>query len=604
MFENISFQLSKDQKIAIVARNGAGKTTLFNILREKDSPDSGTLTFHKDISIGFLEQDPTYNPEFTVLEQVLSSSGKTSEIIENYEHALITGNTDDLQKSMELMDLHQAWDIESRMTQILGKLKITDLEQKMKTLSGGQRKRVALANALVSNPDLLILDEPTNHLDLEMIEWLEDYLVSGKFTLLMVTHDRYFLDRICNCIVELDNKSLFEYKGNYSYYLEKRAERLENDQINVEKAKNLFRKELDWIRRMPQARGTKAKYRVDAFEDVKEKAFSGKNDKKVNINVQASRLGSKIINVRGLNKSFDSQKIVSDFSYNFARNEKIGIIGNNGTGKSSLLNMLTGSLKPDSGTIDVGETLKIGYYKQDGLQFDENLKVIEVAQSVAEVVSLGDGNKMGVTQFLNYFLFPPEVQYSFVYKLSGGEKRRLYLMTILMQNPNFLILDEPTNDLDIVTLNVLENYLADFQGCTIIVSHDRYFMDKLVEHIFIFEGDGKIKDFPGNYSDYRKHKELIEKEQKAAEKSEKTSINVSQPKNSSKKMSYKEQREYVALTKDISTLELEKKNIESEISIGNFSSEILIEKSQRIAEIIALLDTISLRWLELSELAG
>ena len=604
MFENVSFQLSKDQKIALVARNGAGKTTLFNILRGKDTPDSGTLTFHKDISIGFLEQDPVYDPENTVLEQVLASSGKLAEVIDSYEHALITQNPDDLQKALELMDLHQAWDIESRMQQILGKLNIHDLEQKMKTLSGGQRKRVALANALVSNPDLLILDEPTNHLDLDMIEWLEEYLTSGNFTLLMVTHDRYFLDRVCNTIVELDRKSLFEYKGNYSYYLEKRAERIENENINIEKSKNLYRKELDWIRRMPQARGTKAKYRVDAFDDVKEKAFSGKTEKKVNINVQASRLGTKIINVLGLNKSFGEKKIVKDFSYNFARNEKIGIIGSNGAGKSSLLNMLTGALKPDAGIIDVGETLKIGYYHQDGLQFDENLKVIEVAQAVAEVVSLGDGNKMGISQFLNYFLFPPEVQYSFVYKLSGGEKRRLYLMTILMQNPNFLILDEPTNDLDIMTLNVLEDYLVDFQGCTIIVSHDRYFMDKLVDHIFVFEGDGLVKDFPGNYSDYRQSKLNIEKELKSAEKIGKKVIEPTKKSSEVKKLTYKDQREYEQLTSEIEALENEKKTIEAEMSMGKLSNDKAIENSNRIAQIIELLDEKSFRWLELSEMAG
>lgn len=604
MFENISFQLAKDQKIALIAKNGTGKTTLFNILCGKDTPDAGIVTFHKDITIGFLEQNPPFNPEYTVLEQVLSSSGKLTEIIENYEHALISEDTNLLQKSIEQMDLNHAWDFETRMKQILGKLKIYDLEQKMSTLSGGQRKRVALANTLVNKPDLLILDEPTNHLDLEMIEWLEEYLESGSFTLLMVTHDRYFLDRICSEIIEIDNRKLQYYKGNYGYYIEKRAERLEVMESNVDKAKNLYRKELDWIRRMPKARGTKAKYRVDAFEDVKEKAFSSRTDKRININVQSARMGSKVIDIEKISKSFDDKHLIKDFSYKFARLEKVGVVGNNGTGKTTFLNLLTKVLKPDSGVIEIGETLKIGYYRQDGIQFNEQMRVIDVAQEIAEVVALGDSSKMGVSQFLNYFLFPPEVQYSYVYKLSGGEKRRLYLMTILMQNPNFLILDEPTNDLDIVTLNVLEDYLQNFQGCVLIVSHDRYFMDKLVDHLFVFEGDGVIKDFPGNYSDYRDHKDQVEKEFAVDQKeTRKVVVESEKIKANPKKLSYKEQREFELLGTEIESLENEKKIIEVEINSGTLNNTDLVAKSKRIAEIIKLVDQKSERWLVLSELA-
>ncbi len=603
MFEDISFQLAKGQKIALIARNGTGKTTLFNILCGKDSPDSGTVTFHKDISIGFLEQDPKYSPDKTVIEQVLTSSAHIVHVIEEYEKALESHDKDRLHNAIGQMELQQAWDYEAKVKQILGKLKITGFDQPMRALSGGQRKRVALANALINNPDLLILDEPTNHLDLEMIEWLEEYLENGNFTLLMVTHDRYFLESVCNEIVELDNKSLYFYKGNYSYYLEKRAERLENETMNVDKARNLMRTELDWIRRMPKARGTKAKYRVNAFEGLKEKASAARLEKQVNINVKSTRLGSKIIEIAGLSKSFGSLKLVESFSYKFSRFEKVGIVGNNGTGKTTFLNLLTGNLKPDSGIIDTGETLSIGYYKQDGLQFDENMRVIDVATSIAEIVTTSKGS-MGVSAFLNYFLFPPETQYSYVYKLSGGEKRRLYLMTVLMRNPNFLILDEPTNDLDLATLNVLEDYLLNFEGCTLIVSHDRFFMDKLVDHIFVFEGDGIIKDFPGNYSDYRNYTFLKEKEQRATGKEEKKVAETVEkvPKSNLKKMTYKEQREFEQLTTEIEELESEKKSIEIELSSGNLNNDELIKKSNRHGELISLIDEKTDRWMELSEL--
>jgi ATP-binding cassette subfamily F protein uup len=603
MFENISFQIAKDQKIALIAKNGAGKTTLFNILYGKDTPDTGFVKFHKDITIGFLEQDPAFDADKTVMQQVFHSGSELLNTIKQYEESLETNNKNLMQSSLEEMDRLQAWDYEAKIKQILGKLKITDLHQSMGKLSGGQRKRVALATALIDNPDLLILDEPTNHLDLEMIEWLEEYLTENNLTLLMVTHDRYFLDRVCDEIIEIDNKSLYQYHGNYSYYLDKRAERVENEQANVDKARNLMRKELDWIRRMPKARGTKAKYRVDAFEDLKEQAAKKRDEKQVSLNVQSARLGSKIINVKGLSKKFGDIKIVNSFSYNFSRFEKVGIVGNNGTGKSTLLNMLTGALKPDTGTIDIGETISFGYYKQDGIQFDEKMRVIDVATEIAEVVSLGDGSKMGVSQFLNYFLFPPDTQYSYVYKLSGGEKRRLYLMTVLMKNPNFLILDEPTNDLDLLTLNVLEDYLQGFSGCLIIVSHDRYFMDKIVDHLFVFEGDGEIKDFPGNYSDFRDYSLAKEREAKKVEKIEKKSNTVIEKveKSVSNKLSWKEQKEIEQLMLDIDKLEAEKSELEAQLSSGNLISEELIKKGNRIGEVIKLIDQKTERWLELSD---
>jgi len=604
LLNNISFQLSKGQKIAMIAPNGTGKTTLFNIIYGKDSPDSGSVTFLKDISIGFLEQDPSYDPSKTVIGQVFTSSAGIIHTIEEYEKSLITSDKKELQRAIEQMEIHNAWDYENRIKQILGKLKISDFQKTMGKLSGGQRKRVALANALINNPDLLILDEPTNHLDLEMIEWLEEYLIDGNFTLLMVTHDRYFLDRVCDEIIELDNKSLYVYKGNYSYYLEKRSERIENESIGIDKARNLMRKELDWIRRQPKARGTKAKYRVEAFQDLKEKASASRREKKVNINVKLSRLGSKIIDIKGLNKCFDEITVIKDFSYKFSKYEKVGIIGDNGSGKTTFLNLITNLINPDSGTIDIGETISFGYYKQEGLQFDENKKVIDIATSIAEVVTIGNGHNIGISQFLNHFLFPPDVQHSFVYKLSGGEKRRLYLMTILMRNPNFLILDEPTNDLDILTLNVLEDYLQNFQGCVIIVSHDRYFMDKLVDHLFVFEGNGIIKDFPGNYSDYRRYLTAKDKEQRILLKDEKkideTIEKVKKP--FIKKLSFKEQREFGKLTEEINDLENEKKKLEKEISSGALKQEELILKSNRIGEIINLIDQKSERWLELSEL--
>jgi ATP-binding cassette subfamily F protein uup len=606
LFENISFQLEKDSKIALVARNGAGKTTLFNILCGKDSPDSGTVTFHKDISIGFLEQDPVFDESRTVLEQVFFSSGEMMHVIGEYEDSLHSGDMNRIHLATEKMDALEAWNYEAKIKQILSTLKIEDYEQKMSTLSGGQRKRVALANTLIMEPDLLILDEPTNHLDLDMIEWLEDYLSRSSVTLLMVTHDRYFLERVCNEVMELDNRQLFRYPGNYSRFLEKREERLMNENINAEKARNLLRNELDWIRRMPKARTTKSKSRIEGFYELKERAVERPAEKQISLNIHGTRLGNKIINVKNLTKSFGEKKILDRFSYNFNRFEKVGIIGNNGTGKTTFLNLLTGLIPRDSGVVDAGETVTFGYYRQDGLSFDENIRVIEVAQAIAEVVIVGDGNNMGVSQFLTYFLFPPEVQHSYVYKLSGGEKRRLYLATVLMKNPNFLILDEPTNDLDILTLNVLEEYLQNFRGCVIIVSHDRYFMDKVVDHLFIFKGDGIVKDFPGNYSIYRDFKSKNDKLQKprsknsAPEKAAKTAETLSsKPK---KKLTYKEQKEYEQLEPEIEKLEAEYKALEASLYSGTLSGQEVVDASNRLGELMNMIDAKTNRWLQLTEL--
>ena len=606
LFENISFQLAKDQKIALVAKNGAGKTTFFNILCGKDSPDTGIVTFHKDISIGFLEQDPPFNEQFTVLEQVFASSGELIRVISSYEKSLHSGNSLEMQNAIEKMDLLEAWDYELKIKQILGKLKIDDLDQKMGTLSGGQRKRVALANSLINEPDLLILDEPTNHLDLEMVEWLEEYLEKSGVTLLMVTHDRYFLDRVCNEIIEIDNKQLFSYKGNYPRFLEKREERLQNDLTNTEKARNLFRKELEWIRRQPKARTHKSKSRIETFYDIKEQSKGRAIERQVTLQVEGKRLGTKIINIKSLSKSFGEIRIIKNFSYNFARYEKTGIIGYNGTGKTTFVEMLTGNCPVDSGSIEVGETVHFGYYRQDGMSFDEKMKVIDMARSIAEVVNLGNGETLTVSQFLNYFLFPPETQQSYIYKLSGGEKRRLYLATVLMRNPNFLILDEPTNDLDILTLNVLEEYLLNFNGCVIIISHDRYFMDKVVDHLFVFEGDGKVKDYPGNYSDYRDYLDLKKHKLKVAAKEERKSSRQKEVDlpfvENKRKPSYKERKEYDDLTRDIDRLENEVKAIEAELSNGKLSNEKAVEISNELGKLMNEIEIKTMRWMELAEL--
>ena len=603
LFENISFGLSEGRRVGLIAKNGSGKSTLLNILSGKEGYDGGTISFRRDIRVGYLEQDPQYPEELTVLEACFHHGNSTVELIKEYERCMETEGHPGLENLLARMDQEKAWEYEQKAKQILSQLKIRNFDQKVKQLSGGQLKRVALANALITEPDLLILDEPTNHLDLDMTEWLEDYLRRTNLSLLMVTHDRYFLDRVCSEIIEIDNQQIYQYKGNYSYYLEKRQERIESKSVEIERANNLYRTELDWMRRMPQARGHKARYREDAFYELEKVAKQRFNTDNVKLEVKASYIGSKIFEADHLFKSFGDLKILDDFSYIFSRYEKMGIVGNNGTGKSTFIKILMGQVKPDSGTVDIGETVRFGYYSQDGLQFDDHMKVIDVVQDIAEVIELGNGKKLTASQFLQHFLFTPETQHSYVYKLSGGERRRLYLCTILMRNPNFLVLDEPTNDLDIITLNVLEEYLQNFKGCVIVVSHDRYFMDKVVDHLMVFNGQGDIRDFPGNYSDYRNWKEAKEQKEKEAEKpqEEKTArVRL----NDKRKMSFKEKREFEQLEKEIAELEAEKTQIEELLCSGTLSVDELTEKSKRLPEVNDMIDEKTMRWLELSEIEG
>ena len=609
LFEDITFGIAQGQKVGLIAKNGTGKTTLLNIIAGKEDYDSGAVVFRNDLRVGYLEQMPHYPDGLTVLQACFYSPNETVRLIAEYEQAMASGDHSNLEDILLRMDNLKAWDYEQRTKQILGQLKIHNFDQKMETLSGGQLKRVALANVLITDPELIILDEPTNHLDLEMTEWLEGYLSRANISILMVTHDRYFLDRVCSEIIEIDRKQIYQYKGNYSYYLEKRQERMDALNAEVDRASNLLRKELDWMRRQPQARGTKAKYRIDAFYELEKKAKQQHEAGNVNLDVKASYIGSKIFEAEHVSKRFGDLKIVEDFNYIFARYEKMGIVGNNGTGKSTFIKMLMGEVEPDSGCFDVGETVRFGYYSQDGLQFDEQMKVIDVVQNIAEYVDLGDGKKMGVSQFLNYFLFAQEKQHNYVYKLSGGEKRRLYLCTVLMRSPNFLVLDEPTNDLDIVTLNVLEEYLRNFKGCAIVVSHDRYFMDKVVDHLLVFRGNADIKDFPGNYTQYREWKEVqdqLEKETEAARQArmaptvEKTSRLEKVQK---KKLTFKERKEFEALEVEIPLLEAEKAELETAMSSGTLSNDELLAKSERIAKVIEEIDEKTMRWLELSELA-
>ncbi|MDY5622494.1 MAG: ABC-F family ATP-binding cassette domain-containing protein [Bacteroidales bacterium] len=609
LFENITFGVAQGQKIGLIAKNGSGKTTLLNIIAGKEDYDEGSIVFRNDLRVGYLEQAPHYPEGLTVLQACFYSQNETVRLLAEYEQALMDNDTDKLNSLLERMDSLKAWDYEQRAKQILGELKIHNLEQKVESLSGGQLKRVALANVLITEPELIILDEPTNHLDLEMTEWLEDYLNRSTISILMVTHDRYFLDRVCSEIIEIDRKQIYQYKGNYSYYLEKRQERIDAQNAEVERASNLLRKELDWMRRQPQARGTKAKYRIDAFYELEKKAHQQREAGHVNLDVKASYIGSKIFDAVDVCKRFDDLKITDHFNYTFARYEKMGIVGNNGTGKSTFIKMLLGEIQPDSGHFDIGETVRFGYYSQEGLQFDEQMKVIDVVQNIAEYVDLGDGRKMGVSQFLNYFLFTPDRQHSYVYKLSGGEKRRLYLCTVLMRNPNFLVLDEPTNDLDIITLNVLEEYLRSFKGCVIVVSHDRYFMDKVVDHLLVFRGNADIKDFPGNYTQYRAWKE----EQDALKKQEEQALQSKQAvveeksrrseKEVKRRLTFKERKEFEALDAEIPALEAEKKELETAMSSGTLSTEELLAKSARITALIEELDEKTMRWLELSEWA-
>jgi ATP-binding cassette subfamily F protein uup len=614
LFENISFGIADEQRVALIAKNGGGKTTLLSILAGEEDYQNGTISFRRDLRIGYLRQDPLFDASMTVLEACFSTGNEATELIKQYEtqtERIAQGKTindSEYEKILARMDELKAWDYETRIKQILGKLKIHHFDQLIGTLSGGQLKRVALANVLISEPDLLILDEPTNHLDLEMVEWLENFLRNSKMALLMVTHDRYFLDRVCSDILEIDHEKLYQYKGNYSYFLEKKEARIDNFNAELEKVNNLYRKELDWMRRQPQARATKAKSRIDAFSDIEKRAKQRRENKQMSLEVKASYLGSKIVEIQYISKAYGDFKLLDNFYYNFSRYEKVGIVGKNGTGKSTFLKMLMGEVKPDSGTFDIGETVQFGYYSQDGLQFDDNMKVIDVVREIAEEISLGNGKKLNASQFLQLFLFAPEVQHNFVAKLSGGERRRLYLCTVLMRNPNFLVLDEPTNDLDIATLNVLEEYLIGFKGCVIVVSHDRFFMDKVVDHILAFEGDANIKDYPGNYTDYRAWKTLQEEEQRTENEereknmpkgASKGSINRS---STARKMNYKERQEFEALEKDVATLEAEKAAIETQLSGEETDNDKIISLSNRMGEIINLIDEKTMRWLELSEI--
>lgn len=601
LFNEISFGIAEGQRIGLIAKNGSGKTTLLNIIAGKEGYDAGNIVFRRDLRVAYLEQDPQYPEDLTVLEACFHSNNETVQLIKEYEACMETKGNPGLQELLIRMDHEKAWDYERKAKQILSQLKIRNFDQLVKHLSGGQLKRVALANTLITEPDLLILDEPTNHLDLDMTEWLEEYLRRTNVSLLMVTHDRYFLDRVCSEIIEIDNKQVYQYKGNYSYYLEKRQERIDATNSEIERANNLYRTELDWMRRMPQARAHKAKYRQDAFYEIEKVAKQRFNNDNVKLDVKASYIGSKIFEADHLYKSFGDLKILEDFSYIFARYEKMGIVGNNGTGKSTFIKILMGQAQPDKGTIDIGETVRFGYYSQDGLQFDDQMKVIDVVQEIAEVIELGDGKKLTASQFLQHFLFTPETQHSYVYKLSGGERRRLYLCTVLMRNPNFLVLDEPTNDLDIITLNVLEDYLVNFKGCVIVVSHDRYFMDKVVDHLLVFNGQGDIRDFPGNYSDYRDWNEAKKQKEKEAEKP-KEDKTARVRTNDKRKMSYKEKMEYAQIEKDLEDLEQEKADLEADLCSGSLSAASLTEKSKRIAELIDLIDEKTMRWLELSEI--
>lgn len=609
LFEDISFGLAEGQRVGLIAKNGTGKSTLLSILSGKEGYDSGKISFRRDLRVGYLEQDPKYPEELTVLEACFHHGNDTVELIKEYEHCMETPGHPGLDMLLTRMDQEKAWDYEQKAKQILSQLKIRDFDQPVKQLSGGQLKRVALANTLITEPDLLILDEPTNHLDLDMTEWLEEYLRRTNLSLLMVTHDRYFLDRVCSEIMEIDNRTAYQYKGNYSYYLEKRQERMEAKTVEIERANNLYRTELEWMRRMPQARGHKARYREEAFYELEKVAKQRMNQQNVKLDVKASYIGSKIFEADHLYKSFGDLKILDDFSYIFSRYEKMGIVGNNGTGKSTFIKILMGEVQPDRGTLDIGETVRFGYYSQEGLQFDEQMKVIDVVQDIAEVIELGNGKRLTASQFLQHFLFTPETQHSYVYKLSGGERRRLYLCTVLMKNPNFLVLDEPTNDLDIVTLNVLEEYLQNFKGCVIVVSHDRYFMDKVVDHLMVFNGQGDIRDFPGNYTQYRAWKEEKERQEKEREKKEREAAKPvadshTRPDTEKRKLSFKEKREFEQLEQEILELETEKAELEEALCSGTLSVEELTEKSKRLPVLTDLIDEKTLRWLELSELAG
>ena len=624
LFGNISFNINEGDKIALIAPNGTGKSSLLSILAGEESSDSGgSIKFMKDISIAFLKQNYDFNPENTIYHQLFWQQQGLYEAVEEYHSALAqsaSGTSQRLEKALAEMDRLDAWNFEQSAKRVLTQLKLTNLNQKMCQLSGGEVKKVAIASMLLSNPDFLIMDEPTNHLDMEVIEFLEDYLKKSKCTLFMVTHDRYFLDRVCNTIFELDNGSLYSYKGNYSYYLEKREERISNYNAATERARNLMRRELEWIRSTPCARSGKAKYRIDAFRDLKERAESRIEEKRnMDFSVGTARMGTKIIECRHLHYEWEGQTMLEDFSYNMARGEKIGIVGANGVGKSTFLNLVTGALKADSGTLEIGETVRFGYYRQQGIEFSEEETLLDVVNEIADSVALADGTRISTTSFLNRFLFPPNMHNTKVARLSGGERRRLYLLTVLMRNPNFLILDEPTNDLDIITLNVLEEYLQSFPGCVLIVSHDRYFLDKIADHLFIFTGGGRVKDYVGKCSEYRAYvaameqasarqevklqqsaKPAAQREQQAQkEQPAAQSAATAAPKR--KRLSYKEQRELEEVTKAIAELESEKAELERGLSSGTLQGDELRRASERIGEVISLLDEKEMRWLELND---
>lgn len=604
LFSNISFGINKDQKIALIAKNGSGKTSILNILSGKDSSDSGQINSRKGIRISFLEQEPELDPKLTVEETIFASDNEVLKVIQNYEHALLDPeDADAYQKAFEAMERYDAWDFETQYKQILFKLKLEDLDVKVGLLSGGQKKRLALANALINRPDLLILDEPTNHLDLEMIEWLEQYFAKENMTLFMVTHDRYFLERVCNEIIELDNGQLYSYKGNYSYYLEKKEARIEQEAVEQHKSKILFKKELDWMRRQPKARTTKSKSRIDDFHTIKEKASQRRKEHEVQLEINMERMGSKIVELHKISKSFPNKPILDQFEYNFLKGERIGIIGKNGTGKSTFLNILSGTVQPDSGKVIIGETIKFGYYTQKGITIREGQKVIDVIREFGDYIPLMKGKQISAQQLLERFLFDRKKQYDFVEKLSGGERKRLYLCTVLIQNPNFLILDEPTNDLDIVTLNVLESFLLDFPGCLLVVSHDRYFMDKIVDHLFVFRGNAEIEDFPGNYSDFRTYEDSNIQEIKASKEKAnevKNTKNSWKEEETGKKLSFLEQKEYKQLEKEIKKLESQKVEIQNKFTDSTLSGDEISKLSIQLKEITDAIEEKTERWFELS----
>lgn len=611
LFENVSFGIEEGQKVALVARNGAGKSTLLRIITGKDTPDSGKVTLRKDIKVGYLDQEPVFPSNVSIQEAIFSSNTPVINAIKEYEQAVTLSqdnhneeNALRLERAIAQMDVLKAWDYEVKIKEVLSKLDIHHLNQNIDSLSGGQRKRVALAKLIIDEPQLIIMDEPTNHLDLDMIEWMEGYLQRSDITLLLVTHDRYFLDRVCTEIIELDNQTLYRYKGNYSYFIEKKAEREFNEAREIDKARNLMRKELEWIRKMPKARGTKSKSRISAFYDLKEKASQKTTEQDLQLNVKMSRIGGKILELKKLYKSYGDKVILKGFDYTFRKGERIGIVGKNGIGKSTFLNIIAGIEQPDSGKVNVGETIVFGYYSQKGINLKDDKRVIEVVKDIGEYIPMGDGSKLSASQLLTLFQFPPEMQYTYVSKLSGGEKKRLYLMTVLMKNPNFLILDEPTNDLDILTLNTLEDFLVNFQGCIIIVSHDRYFMDKLVDQLFIFEGDGVIKGFTGNYTDYRDMERELQKEAKEEKKeTDKEQIKevITTSAAPKAKLSFKEKFELEQIEKELPVLEKQKDELNQQLNSGISDHQKIAELAEKLAKLAEEIDVKTMRWLELSE---